>query len=112
MAATSATSSRIEQRERELASYHRMRARQLEGEATEASVSNFERRIQATARMERLRSARNRQTQDREESAYEDYELEMLRRLAGRVRRPGVESAYGIGTMGIGWSTDGRLLCV
>ena len=113
MAATSATSSRIEQRERELANYHRLRARQLEGEATEASVTNFERRIQATARMERLRNARLRQMQDRvEDPGYEDYELEMLRRLAGRARRTGVESVYGVSTMGIGWSTDGRLLCV
>ncbi|MCJ1387352.1 hypothetical protein MMC18_000195 [Xylographa bjoerkii] len=80
-----------------------------EREATESSISNFERRIQATARVERLRSTRLRQVQDREdEGGYEEYELEMLRRLAGQRRRG--ERATEVGTMGIGWSEDGKFL--
>ena len=80
-----------------------------EREATESSISNFERRIQATARAERLRSTRLRQMQDREdEGGYEEYEFDLLRRLAGQ-RREG-EQAPEVGTMGIGWSVDGRLL--
>ena len=82
-----------------------------EREAMESSVSNFERRIQATARLERLRSLRLRQAQDREdEGGYEGYELEVLRRLAGERRR--VEQTIEVGTMGIGWSGDGRFLSV
>ncbi|MCJ1397554.1 hypothetical protein MMC11_000748 [Xylographa trunciseda] len=82
-----------------------------EQEATESPISNFERRIQATARVERLRSTRLRQLQDRaDEGGYEEYELEMLRRLAGQRRRG--EEATEVGTMGIGWSVDGRSLYV
>ncbi|MCJ1478562.1 hypothetical protein MMC13_007243 [Lambiella insularis] len=85
------------------------RIREREREATESSVSNFERRIQATARLERLRSTRLRQLQERgEDSGYEDYELEMLRRLAGGRRRG--EAGNELVTMGIGWSPDGRYL--
>ncbi|MCJ1378341.1 hypothetical protein MMC17_001438 [Xylographa soralifera] len=83
-----------------------------EREATESSISNFERRIQATARAERLRSTRLGQMQDREdEGGYEEYESEMLRRLAGQRRES--ERATGVGTIvGIGWSIDGKLLYV
>lgn len=82
-----------------------------EREATESSISNFERRIQATAGVERLRSTRLRQLQDREdEGGYEEYELEMLRRLAEQRRRG--DRATEVATMGIGWSVDGRFLYV
>lgn len=87
----------------------RIHERERERESTESSVSNFERRIQATARLERVRSSRLRQFQERgEESGYEDYELEMLRRLAGGRRRGEVTNE--LVTMGIGWSPDGRFL--
>ena len=80
-----------------------------EREATESSISNFERRIQATARAERLHSMRLRQMQDREdEGGYEEYEAELLRRIAGQRREN--EQALEVGTMGIGWSVDGRFL--
>ncbi|MCJ1284514.1 hypothetical protein MMC26_003847 [Xylographa opegraphella] len=84
---------------------------QREREATESSISNFARRIQATARAERLRSTRLRQMRDRDEdSGYEEYEIDLLRRLAGQ-RRAG-EQTTEVGTMGIGWSADGKLLYV
>ncbi|MCJ1436682.1 hypothetical protein MMC27_006063 [Xylographa pallens] len=82
-----------------------------EREATESSTLNFQRRIQATARAERLRSTRLRQMQDREDQdRYAEYGLEMFRRQAGQ-RREG-EQATEVGTMGIGWSVDGRFLYV
>lgn len=80
---------------------------------TATEPTNFERRIahqaQAT-RAERARAERLRSMQQRTgEGVYDDYELEMLRRVAeGGVRR-GREDA-GVGTMGIGWSGDGRFL--
>ena len=78
--------------------------------AADHSVSNFERRIQATARLERLRITRSRQLQTHgEEAAYEDYELEMLRMMAGAGRRR-ASNGNGLTTMGIGWSADGRCL--
>lgn len=82
-----------------------------------AAVGTLERRMQQQqqqqmAHLNRVRSAnpqRLRLLHDRAvtrtatgESAYDDHELDMLRRLAGRDE--------GVGTMGIGWSTDGRNL--
>jgi len=84
--------------------------REREREATEASVSNFERRIQQSVRAERFRTNRLRQLRDGgDDTTYDDYELDVLRRLTGVSRR---NEANGLTTMGIGWSRDGGLLYV
>ncbi|KAL9117950.1 MAG: hypothetical protein Q9187_005506 [Circinaria calcarea] len=75
---------------------------------TATEPTNFERRMthQAqAARTERLRAERLRRTG---EGAYDDYELEMLRRVGERESRQREDA--GVGTMGIGWSGDGRFL--
>ncbi|MCJ1250335.1 hypothetical protein MMC30_007561 [Trapelia coarctata] len=115
MAASSATTAAFDtiarlrlERERDLENLRRMRER--EREATEASVSNFERRIQQSVRAERFRTNRLRQLRDGgDDTTYEDYELDVLRQLAGVSRR---NEGNRITTMGIGWSKDGGLLYV
>ena len=80
---------------------------------TATEPTNFERRMahQAqAARADRARAERLRSMHQRAgEGVYEDYELEMLRRVANTGVRQGREDA-GVGTMGIGWSGDGRFL--
>ena len=80
---------------------------------TATEPTNFERRMahQAqAARAERARAERLRNMQQRTgEGVYDDYELEMLRRVGERGGRREREDA-GVGTMGIGWSGDGRSL--
>jgi len=115
MAASSATTAAFDtiarlrlEREHDLENLRRMRER--EREATEASVSNFERRIQQSVRAERFRTNRLRQLRDGgDDTTYDDYELDVLRRLTGVSRR---NEANGLTTMGIGWSRDGGLLYV
>lgn len=117
MAASSATTAAFDtiarmrlERERDLENLRRMRER--EREATDASVSNFERRIQQSVRAERFRTTRLRQLRDgADDTAYEDYELDVLRRLAGVSRRR-ADEGNGVTTMGIGWSRDGGALVV
>ena len=68
-----------------------------------------------TERMERLRLERLRSSQERDriisEGIYDDYELEMLRRLGDRGRAfRGGRNLEGVSVMGLGWSPDGRYL--
>ena len=115
MAASSATTVAFDtmarlrlERERDLENLRRMRER--EREATEASVANFERRIQQSVRAERFRTNRLRQLRDGgDDTTYDDYELDVLGRLAWVGRR---NEGTGVTTMGIGWSKDGALLYV
>jgi len=91
-------------------------ATRLRREREAAIEENFERRQQQLSRMERLRTQRLGQLYERggdgsgvdDEFGLSGYELEMLRRLV----RPGRRSDDGVGTMGIGWSGDGRNLYV
>ena len=80
---------------------------------TPETPSNFERRMlqqQSIARTERFRAERLRQLQSRiAEHSYDEYELEMLRRVSERMPWRERETG-GVGLMGIGWSPDGRFL--
>ena len=90
----------------------RMRRERESLNQTPETPSNFERRMlqqQSLARTERFRAERLRQLQSRiAENSYEEYELEMLRRVSERM--PWRDRDTGVGLMGIGWSPDGRFL--
>ena len=90
-------------------------ANRLRRERDATLARQYELRLQQqqqTERMERLRAQRLRQLQERAgEGTYDDYELEMLRRLGERGRGRGFGRVEdGVGTMGVDWSRDGRYL--
>ncbi|KAI9877814.1 MAG: hypothetical protein M1830_002748 [Pleopsidium flavum] len=83
-------------------------ATRLRREREAAIEANFERRQQQWARMEATRNQRIRQLYDGGGEGLDRYEVDLLRRARYRTDDPDA----GIGTMGLGWSEDGRQLQV
>ncbi|MCJ1366882.1 hypothetical protein MMC16_006013 [Acarospora aff. strigata] len=83
-------------------------ATRLRREREAAIEANFERRQQQWARMEATRNQRIRQLYDGGGDGLDRYEVDLLRQARYRTQDPDV----GLGTMGLGWSQDGRQLQV
>lgn len=83
-------------------------ATRLRREREAAIEANFERRQQQWARMEATRNQRIRQLYDGGGEGLERYEVDLLR--SARYRNDDPDA--GLGTMGLGWSEDGRQLQV
>lgn len=83
-------------------------ATRLRREREAAIEARFERRQQQWVRLEATRNQRIRQLHDGGGEGLDRYEVDLLRRARYRTDDPDA----GIGTMGLGWSEDGRQLQV